>query len=93
MARRIGKSQGALVGAGDIAEVGTICKIVGTLEIGIYVRLEMIVALADAVGLLCHTRLDRSRQQHEEHDEDAQQLMGSAGDAFRQTETEAAPLA
>ena len=53
----------------------------------------MIVALADAVGLLCLTRLDRSRQQHEEHDDDAQQLMGSAGDALRQTETEAAPLA
>ena len=93
MARRIGKSQGALVGAGDIAEVGAICKIVGTLEIGIYVRLEMIVALADAVGLLCLTRLDRSRQQHEEHDDDARQLMGSAGDALRQTEAEAAPLA
>ena len=59
--RRIGKSQGALVGAVDIAEVGAIGKIVGTLEIGIYVRLEMIVALADAVGLLCLARLDRSR--------------------------------
>ena len=93
MARRIGKGQGALVGAVDIAEVGAICKIVGTLEIGIYVRLVMIVALADVVGLLSLARLDRSRQQHEEHDEDAQQLMGSAGDAFRQTETEAAPLA
>ena len=93
MARRIGKSQGTLVGTVDIAEVGTICKIVGTLEIGIYVRLVMIVALADVVGLLSLTRLDRSRQQHEEHDDDAQQLMGSAGDALRQTETEAAPLA
>ena len=53
----------------------------------------MIVALADAVGLLSLTRLDRNRQQHEEHDDDAQQLMGSAGDALRQTETEVAPLA
>ena len=52
MARRIGKGQGALVGAVDIAEVGAICKIVGTLEIGIYVRLVMIVALADVVGFL-----------------------------------------
>ena len=80
-------------GTVDIAEVGAICKIVGMLEIGIYVRLEMIVALSDAAGLLSLARLDRSRQQHEEHDEDAQQLMGSAGDALRQTETEAAPLA
>lgn len=50
--RRIGKSQGALVGTVDIAVIGTICKIVGTLEIGIYVRLEMIVALADAAIFL-----------------------------------------
>lgn len=50
--RRIGKSQGALVGAVDIAVVGAIGKIVGTLEIGIYVRLEMIVALADAAIFL-----------------------------------------
>ena len=93
MARRIGKSQGALVGAVDIAVIGAIGKIVGTLEIDIYVRLEMIVALADAVDLLSLARLDRCRQQHEEHDDDAQQLMGSAGDALRQTETETAPLA
>ncbi len=54
----------------------------------------MIVALADAVGSsLAWRGQDRCRQQHEEHDDDAQQLMGSAGDALRQTETEAAPLA
>ena len=44
-------------------------------------------------AFLSLARLDRSRQQHEEHDDDAQQLMGSADDTFRQTETEAAPLA